>query len=159
MLRYNITKKRRGISGLMQVAMIVGIVVIFAGALFVFASEIFTVQTTTNSIAMQRAHVYDVDGEAYVSVNVKNVGNNSVENTTLKVLIDTDPDTDDLDAFEIKILPLRLEPGMSGSAYSKITYTDGDPVSVQSGQEIATVLETVSSDGSVVSEPVVIRVR
>ncbi len=48
------TRKRRRINGLMQVAMIVGIVIIFAGVLFTFAGDIFDVQTVAGSVSLQK---------------------------------------------------------------------------------------------------------
>lgn len=157
---YNVAKRRRrGISGLMQVAMIVGIVVIFAGALFVFANDIFTVHTTNNTLAMQRVHIYDVGGEAYVSANIKNMGNQDVEQVTLRILMDADPGTAELDSFDLALSPSLLKPGMSGSAQSKLAYANGTAVSLASGTEVAAVLEGMSVDGSTISEPAIIRVR
>ena len=159
MKHHNTTKRRRGISGIMQVAMIMGIVVIFAGALFVFANDIFTIHTTSSILVMQKVNVYDVNNEAYVSANVKNLGNQDVKDITLKVLLDIDESTPALDTFDLVLSPSLLGPGMSGSTQSKITYVNGTSFDLQQGIEIAIVLEGTTADGSTISESGVIRVR
>ena len=156
---YHVTRKRRGISGIMQVAMIVGIVVIFAGALFVFANDIFTIHTTSNVLAMQKIDIYDVNSEAYVSANVRNLGNQDVDNVMLKVLLDTDESTPVLDSFDLPISPQLLSPGMSGSVQSKITHVNGTSFDLRQGIEVAVVLEGTVADGSTISESGIVRVR
>lgn len=159
MVQRNHLKRRRGISGLMQVAMIVGIVVIFASVLFAFANEIFTVQTTSNSIAMQRVHMYNANGETYVAANVKNTGNHEISGVTLSVLVDTDPDTADIEPFERDITPSVLEPGVAGSVHERLTFANGTAFGLTTGQEAAVVIEATSSDGSLVAESAAVRVR
>jgi len=143
----------------MQVALIVGIVVVFAGVLFTFASEMFTVQTTTNSIALQQVHMYNVNGQTYVSANIKNTGNHDIQNIKLKVLLDTDASTDGLQPFVVSLSPSTLGPGVTGSVNANVLYTNGTAFSLQVGEEAPVVLEAVSPDGSVISEPAAIRIR
>ena len=103
--------------------------------------------------------IYDVGNEAYVSANIKNIGNEDVSQITLKILLDTDPATPDLDSFDLPLSPSLLSPGMSGSAQSKLVYTNGTSIQLQSGGEIAAVLEATSADGGTISESAIIRVK
>ena len=152
-------RRRRGISGLLQVAMIVGIVIIFAGILFVFAGEIFTVQTITDSIAMQKIHMQKVGNETFVSANVKNTGNHEITSVSIQVMIDADPDTAGVQPFTTQVSPAPLEPGITGSAYEKLVDSDGDDIALSTGQEVAIVLRATAVDGSSLTEPVSVRVR
>ena len=155
----NIAKKRRGISGLMQVAMIVGIVIIFAGVLFSFASDIFDVQTIAGSVSLQKIFVQQVGSEAFVSVNIKNTGNGDITALETQVMVDTDLATAGVQPFTVSLVPSPLTPGTTGSAYEKIVNADGTATSFTAGQEIAIVVRATTADGSQLIEPATVRVR
>lgn len=143
----------------MQVAMIMGIVVIFAGVLFAFAGDMLSVQTVNNSVAMQRIYLHNAGGETYVSANVKNVGNQDATGAKLRVLLDTDPAAAGMQAFEAPVLPSPLGPGMTGSVHARIEYANGTAFSLRAGEEAAAVLEATAPDGSILAEPATARVR
>ena len=152
-------KKRRGISGLMQVAMIVGIVIIFAGVLFAFAGDIFDIQTVADSVSLQKIFVQNVGDETYLSVNAKNTGNSEITSLVVVVLADTDTATNGVQPFVTSITPSPLKPGMTGSVYEKLEKADGSNIGFSTGQEIAVVLNATTTEGSQLSEPVTVRVR
>ncbi len=153
------TKKRRGISGLMQVAMIVGIVIIFAGVLFTFAGDIFDVQTVAGSVSLQKILVQKVGSETFVSVNVKNTGNSEITSLEALVMVDTDSAQSGVQPFVLFVKPSTLTPGMTGSAYEKILDTDGDSIPFTSGKSVAVVINATTADGSRLTEPTATRVR
>ena len=153
------TRKRRGISGLMQVAMIVGIVIIFAGILFAFAADIFDVQTVAGSVSLQKVFVQQVGAESFLSVNIKNTGNSDITTIEARLMIDTDPDTAGIQPFVASITPVPLVPGVTGSAYERIVDTSGDAIQLRTGQEIAVAIDATTSDGSELTEPATVRVR
>ena len=137
--------------------MIVGIVIIFAGVLFSFAGNIFNAQTITDSISMQKVIVQRVGAESFLSANVKNTGTVDVTGLEARVWIDTDP-APGLQPFVAPLSPLPLAPGMTGSAYVGITDSDGDPVSLQSGRQVAVIINATTADGSLLTESVSARV-
>ena len=152
-------KKRRAISGLMQVAMIVGIVIIFSGILFTFAGDIFDVQTVADSISLQKITVQKVGDETFVSANIKNTGNTEITDLEVMVMTDTDSTTSGIQPFEVAVNPATLTPGMTGSVYEKIVDSSNTDIVLSSGQEIAVVIGATSTDGSQLTEPVTVRVR
>ena len=152
-------KKRRAISGLMQVAMIVGIVIIFSGILFTFAGDIFDVQTIADSISLQKITVQKVGDETFVSANIKNTGNTEITDLEVMVMTDTDSTTSGIQPFEVAVNPATLTPGMTGSVYEKIVDSSSTDIVLSSGQEIAVVIGATSTDGSQLTEPVTVRVR
>ena len=152
-------KKRRAISGLMQVAMIVGIVIIFSGILFTFAGDIFDVQTIADSISLQKISVQKVGDETFVSANIKNTGNTEITDLRVMVMTDTDSTTSGIQPFEVAVNPATLTPGMTGSVYERIVDSSSTGIVLSSGQEIAVVIGATSTDGSQLTEPVTVRVR
>lgn len=154
-----ISGKRRGVSGLMQVAMIVGIVIIFSGVLFAFVGDIFDVQTITDSIALQKITIQHIGAETFVSVNAKNTGNNDVTSLQLQVMTDTDADASGVQPFTVPITPSPLSPGITGSAYAKLVDSAGDNIVLPVGKKIAVVLNATTADGSTLTEPTTVRVR
>ena len=152
-------KKRRAISGLMQVAMIVGIVIIFSGILFTFAGDIFDVQTIADSISLQKISVQKVGDETFVSANIKNTGNTEITDLQVMVMTDTDSTTSGIQPFEVAVNPATLTPGMTGSVYERIVDSSSTDIVLSSGQEIAVVIGATSTDGSQLTEPVTVRVR
>ncbi len=151
-------RKRRGVSGLMQVAMIVGIVIIFSGVLFTFAGDIFDVQTVADSISLQKVFVQKVGDETFISVNTKNTGNSDITEIDVRVMVDTNP-ANGVQPFTTSISPSPLRPGMTGSAYERLTNSDGTNVDLSTGSEIAVILNATTTDGSMLTEPVTVRVR
>ena len=156
---YNISKKRRGISGLMQVAMIVGIVIIFAGVLFTFAGDLFDVQTATGAISVQKVFLQKVGSDTFVSVNVKNTGNSDIDSLDVEVMVDTDSVSSGVQPFTKSISPLPLVPGMTGSAYAKIVDSADDSIVFSSGQSVSVVINAETADDSSIIEPATVRVR
>lgn len=158
-MKLHVSTKRRGISGLMQVAMIMGIVVIFAGVLVAFASEIFTTYTMSDSIAIQQLYIHNADGATYLSVNVKNTGNHDLQTVALDIMVDIDSTTAGLQPHTTTITPLPLSPGITGSAYEKLEDSGGADLVLPAGKEVALVLKATSVDGSIISEPTTVRVK
>ncbi len=152
-------RKRLGISGLMQVAMIAGIVLIFSGTLFTFAGDIFDVQTIAGSVSLQKIFVQQVDDETFVLINIKNTGNSDITELEAQLMQDTDSVTPGIQPFIISPSSSPLKPGMSGSAYEKIVDTDGDAISFVSGKEIAVIVNAITADGIKIIEHVTVRVR
>ena len=152
-------KKRRGISGLMQVAMIVGIVIIFAGTLFAFAGDIFDVQTIADSVSLQRVTIHTVGGETFVSASVKNTGNTEITDISVRVMVDINSSTTGIQPFEAELDPSTLNPGMTGSSYAKMVDSNGADITLSTGQEVAVIIEATSTDGSKLTDPVTVRVR
>lgn len=156
---YSAKKRRRGISGLMQVAMIVGIVIIFAGVLFSFASDIFDVQTIADSISLQTVTLQSVNSDTYLSANIKNTGNTDVTGLRVQVLVDTDSTTRGVQPFVADILPSPLRPGMTGSVHEIVIDNSGDSITLATGSEVAIMINATTIDGSYLTEPVTVRVR
>ena len=151
--------RRRGISGLMQVAMIVGIVIIFAGVLFSFAGNIFSVQTVTDSISMQKVLVHKVAGTAFLSANVKNTGTVDIIGLQASVWVETDGNSGNgIQPFTASLRPVPLAPGMTASVYTEITESDGSPISLSSGREVAVIVNATTADNSLLTETVSARV-
>ncbi len=153
------SKKRRGISGLMQVAMIIGIVIIFAGILFAFASDIFEIQTTADSISLRKVFVQKVGEEAYLSASIRNVGTSAIDSVSVDVLVDTDTNTTGIQPFVMDVNPSPLEPGVTASGYEKIVDSDGDDIALTYGQDLSIVVRGNTTGGSMLSELSTVRVQ
>lgn len=154
-----VAKRRRGISGLMQVAMIVGIVIIFSGLMFTFASDIFSVQTISDSLSLQKVFVQSVGQETYVSVNAKNTGNTDISSMEALVMVDTDSSATGVQPFKLDIDPSPLRPGITGSAYAKIVDSSNANIVMSTGAEVIVVLNATTADGSAIVNPVTVRVQ
>lgn len=151
--------KRRAISGLLQVAMIVGIVIIFAGILFAFAGDIFDAQTTAGSVSLQKILIQGAGADSYLSANVKNTGNSEVTALSVKIMLDTDSDTAGMQPFAQQLSPLPLAPGMTASVHALVVDSAGAAMAVTAGTEVAALIEATTAGGSRISEPVTVRAR
>ena len=152
-------RKRRAISGLLQVAMIVGIVIIFAGILFAFAGDIFDAQTTAGSVSLQKILIQGAGADSYLSANVKNTGNSEITALSVKIMLDTDSGTAGMQPFTQDLSPLPLAPGMTASVHALVVDSAGDAMAVTAGTEVAALIEAATAGGSRISEPVTVRAR
>ena len=143
----------------MQVAMIVGIVIIFAGILFNFAGDIFSVQTVTDSISLQKVFIQNAGDETFISANIKNTGTTNIIDLDVVVLTDTSTSKSGLQPFVTSVSPSPLQPGMTGSVYTKLVDTNGSSIRLPTGQDIAVTINATTIDGSQLSEPVTVRAR
>ena len=139
--------------------MIVGIVIIFAGILFAFASDIFDIQTTADSISMQKVTIQKAGSEAYVSAVVKNTGNRAITDLDVNIMLDTDSSATGLQPFKLELEPSPLDPGVTATKYNKLVDSTGADIAVAHGQEISVVIEATTTDGSNLSESFTVRAQ
>ena len=143
----------------MQVAMIVGIVIIFAGLLFSFASDIFDIQTTADSISMQRVTIQKAGTESYVAATIKNTGNRVLNELSVNVLLDINANSTGIQPFRLTPSPVPLDPGMSASGYARLVDDASQPIAITHGQEVSVVIDGETADGGTLTESFTVRVQ
>ena len=152
-------RERRAISGILQVLLIVAIVIIAGASLAVFALDMVDIGTIMDSVEVGKTTLSKASAGTYVSTTVQNNGNTAITSANVIVQIDTDASTAGIQPFTVAATGAPFDPGDTFSVYELIIDSGSTAIPMTAGDTYHVVIEATSSNGSVVTDPVRVRVR
>ena len=152
-------RERRAISGILQVLLIVAIVIIAGASLAVFALDMVDIGTIMDSVEVGKTTLSKASAGTYVSTTVQNNGNTAITSANVIVQIDTDSGTAEIQPFTVSATGAPFDPGDTFSVYELIVDSGSTAIPMTAGDTYHVVIEATSSNGSVVTDPIRVRVR
>jgi len=155
----NINSKRRALSQMMGVIILVGITVAIGGVLaYTFIGQTDTL-TQSDSVTPSNVAITKVGAVSYISANIKNTGNTDVNNMEILVEVDTDSATSGVQPFEAVFSPALIQPGQTGTVKAAVIDNAGVDISMTAGSKILVTINGTTANGGSISYPSAIRVR
>lgn len=145
-------QKHRAISPAITTLILLGVAV--AGGFLAWSQMQSTAATVGQSANLKIETVSLVkqsNGQEWLSVTVKNVGNKQLTGGAVSLQVDTDSGTGGIQPFTVNLTPATLNPGQTSSASALVVDTAGASITSQNFGDSIIIEATASGpDGSTV---------
>jgi hypothetical protein len=146
------TKRRRGIAPAITTLILIGVAVAAGLGGYAAYNSASSVATIKGIISIENAQlIKSTNGEEYISVTLKNLGNKHIATTTVNLQTDIDTSISGIQPFAANPLPVAMNPGQTSSVYSRINFSNGSAITLHNiGDHIPMEVIATTSDGSTV---------
>jgi len=144
---------RQAMSGIIVVALIIGVSVALASSLCIFGADWMETMMSVDSIDIQSIAIKNTNTDSYISATVKNSGNSDI--TSLSIVV-YDGETK-LDSHDFS--PSSIKTGITTSVIGVLTDTDGTKKHpIDSGKTVLVEISATVSNGGKITETRTVRV-